>query len=155
MKAIVPLLAVLAVLSGCSIGEGTDRETAALKAVAGMQPGRYVSQQFPSTPKSVRCVIKGDRAEGPVIRAPGICTTLVTRAADGATVVLFRETWEAKDFDALATFHGCRPLPGPCFRPQEPTSRMHTWEFTVTKDGQVSSNRNYGDGPPQYGYKFW
>lgn len=36
------------------------------------------------------------------------------------------------------------------FFPKRPTE-MHTWEFTVTKDGQVSSSRNYGDPPPQYG----
>jgi hypothetical protein len=150
MRSTVLVLALLAVIAGgCGNGARGRQEKAALKAVAAMQPGLYVSKQFPSRPKSVRCVMRGK----PDFRVPGVCTTLVTFAADGSRVVMFRETWASANFDVAAilrSYGSCSPSPGPCYHVKEPT-HMHTWEFTVTKGGQVSSNSNYGDPPPQYG----
>jgi len=82
----------------------------------------------------------------------GICTTLVIFAPDGSAAVLFRETWDGRNFEPNPG-GSCSARTGPCNPAPPPYTRMHTWEFTVTK-GNVSSNRNYGDPPPQHGQKF-
>jgi hypothetical protein len=135
MKAVVPLLAALAVIaSGCDNGGGGKQQQAALGAVVATQQGLYVSRQFPTTPKSVRCLIRGG-GPAPGIRIPGTCATLVNIAADGSAVVRFRETWDGR------RFHG----PGSSARP----TLKHTWEFTVSKGGRARPSRDYGDFPPQ------
>lgn len=145
MKAVLFLAALAVIGSGCENG-ARKKEQAAIKAVLATQQGLYVSRQFPSSPKSVRCVIRGERRN---IRVPGTCTTLVILAPDGSAAVLFRETWDTRVFDAAAYGMSCPHAPCPLTR-RQPYGRMHTWDFTVSKDGQVPSSRNYGDLPPQY-----
>lgn len=142
MKALIPWLAALAfVLSGC--GDSGQKEKAAIKAVFDTQQGESLSHQFPATPKSVRCVIRGGRY-APDIRQPGNCATLVSISPNGSAVVLFRETWAGADL----AYYGasCPAREGPCFPGGHQT---HTWAFTVTKDGQIWSFDTYGDIAPQ------
>ncbi len=87
-----------------------------------------MAQRFPATPKSVRCRLNmGGPAPG--TRIPGTCATIVDIAADGSAVVRFRQTWDSHDFIVNGRERG---------------ELTHTWDFTVTKAGRISSARDYG-----------
>lgn len=146
MRAVVSLLAVLVVIgSGCDNGDSGQREKAAIKAVFDTQQGQFVSHQFPAKPKSVRCVIRGG-PDAPDIRQPGTCATLVSINPVGSAVVLFRETWFGANFALYGA--SCTTGHGSCMADRR--RRMHTWDFTVTKEGQIVSFDHYGDLPPQF-----
>jgi len=133
MKGVFLLVAAVVVVgSGCNNRGDGEKEPVAVKAV--FETNLSMSGLFPTTPKTVRCVIPGG-GPAPGIRIPGTCTTLVTIAGDGSAVVRLRETWDGHHFNG----------PGSSARP----GLEHTWEFTVTKSGRVRSSRDYGDFPPQ------
>lgn len=123
------LFAALALIgSGCDSGVREQKEKAAIRAVSLSPEGFRISQQFPATPKSVHCNLNmGGPAPG--IRVSGTCATIVSVAADGSAVVGFRQTWDSHDFIVNARARG---------------ELMHTWDFTVAKDGHISSNKDYG-----------
>jgi hypothetical protein len=136
MRGAFVLLAALAVIaSGCDNQESGKQEQVALKAVAATSRAQSVSPQFPPTPKSIPCVIRGG-GPAPGIRVPGTCATLVTITGNGSAVVRFRETWDGHRFFGSGS--------------SRRAGLTHTWEFTVTKAGLVRSNRDYGDFPPQW-----
>jgi hypothetical protein len=123
------LLAALAVIgSGCDNGGAGEREKAAIRAVAGTKQGA-LAHQFPATPTSVRCRLNMG-GPYPGIRIPGTCATTVDMYSDGSAVVRFTETWDSHDFVVNQRARG---------------KLMHTWDFTVTKGGRISSTRDYGD----------
>jgi hypothetical protein len=131
MKSLFLSLTALALLGGgCDSGGGASKqEKAAIRAVAAsFRPGRSLTEQFPASPKSVRCTLNMGGPH-PGIRVPGTCATIVTIAPDGSAVVRFKETWDSHDFIVNA-------------RPRGELS--HTWDFTVTKAGRISSARDYG-----------
>ena len=66
----------------------------------------------------------------PGIRIPGSCATTVDMHSDGSAVVRFTETWDSHDFVVNRRARG---------------KLMHTWDFTVTAGGRISSTRDYGD----------
>jgi hypothetical protein len=126
---------------------GTPAERALVHAVAISKQGSSIADQFPPGPTSVACVIAGG---GPVIHAnlsgtstttggisvAGTCDTAVFMAPVGqANMVVFSETWSAKDFT------------GPGSR--GPGTLGHSWVFKVAPTGTVLQMHSAGDFPPQ------
>jgi hypothetical protein len=116
-------------------GQSDDQQAlirAAMSSPAGTAAG--LEELFPRKPESVRCVIHGG-GPPPGLQVSGTCASRVRSDADGSSLVSFVETWDGR------AFHG----PGSEAKP----GLSHTWEFHVNGSDQVTSNRSFGDFPPQ------
>jgi hypothetical protein len=136
-----PLLALsCALLAACGSGPsagGRRLDDQALIRAAMSSPAATAAgleELFPPKPESRPCVIHGG-GPPPGLRLRGTCASQVRTAAEGSSVVSFVETWDGR------AFHG----PGSDAKP----GLSHTWEFHVKGPDQVTSNRSFGDFPPQ------